>query len=111
MIYFTMKWGFGLKNNSANIRRLEERIEIMEKKETLSNEVGSKEFRFDGVTVFYNFEADRIQIKHDTKPSAEVIYSLKSNGFRWSPTFGVWQRQMNRNGIWATEKVLKIKLQ
>lgn len=111
MIEWTMKFGFGLSNNSANMRRLQERIELMEKKETLSQEVGSKEFRFDGVTVFYNFEADRIQIKHDTKPSAEVIYSLKSNGFRWSPTFGVWQRQMNRNGIWAAEKVLKITLQ
>jgi AAA15 family ATPase/GTPase len=110
MIDWTMKFGFGLSNNSANMRRLQDRIALMEKKETLSNSVGQKEFPFTGGVVIYNFEADRIQIKHDSKPEPQVLYTLKSNGFRWSPTFGVWQRQMNSNGVWAAERVLNIKL-
>lgn len=110
MIEWTMKFGFGLANNSANMRRLEERIKLMEAKEARSNEIGTNEFRFNGVVVVYNYEADRIQIRHDVKPSAGVIHELKSNGFRWSPTFGAWQRNLNTNGKWATERVLKIEL-
>lgn len=110
MIEWTLKFGFGLANNSANMRRVEQRIKDMEAKESRANTIGQKEFLFDGVKVIYNHEADRIQIQHDTKPAQEVIYSLKSNGFRWSPSAGVWQRQLNSNGIWAAERVLKIKL-
>ena len=110
MIEWTMKFGFGLANNSANMRRIEERIKVLEAKENRSNDIGENEFRFEGVTVIYNHEADRIQIKHDVKPAQSVIQELKSNGFRWSPSFGAWQRNLNTNGIWATERVLKVEL-
>lgn len=110
MIDWTMKFGFGLANNSANIRRVEDRIKLMEQKEVMSNNVGQKEFVFEGVKVIFNFEADRIQIQHDTKPPYEVISKLKHHGFRWSPTFRAWQRQLNRNGIGAAEYILKIQL-
>lgn len=30
------------------------------------------------------------------KPSEEVRKILKSNGFRWSPTYGAWQRNRSR---------------
>lgn len=110
MIEFTMKFGFGLTNNNANINRVEERIKIMEAKEQRSQVIGQKEFVFDGVIVIYNYEADRIQVKHSVKPPQEVINIFKHRGFRWSPSFGCWQRNLNSNGIWATESILKIKL-
>lgn len=110
MIDWTMKFGFGLSNNLASIKRIEERIELMKVKQHNAQEIGANEFIFDGFKVIFNHEADRIQIQHDVKPSAEVIYRLKSNGFRWSPRFTAWQRQLNQNGKWAAERVLNIKL-
>ena len=32
---------------------------------------------------------------------------LKSNGFRWSPRYGAWQRQLTRNAEYAARCVLK----
>ena len=110
MIEWSLKFGFGLANNSANMRRVEERIKLMEKKEERANTTGQNEFPFDGFTVIFNHEADRIQVKHDVKPPAEMIYSFKRNGFRWSPSFGAWQRQLNNNGISAANHLLNIKL-
>jgi len=110
MIEWTLKFGFGLANNSANMRRVEERIKLMEVKEAKANTTGQKEIPFEGFTVIYNYEADRIQVKHDSKPAADIIQAFKRSGFRWSPSFGAWQRQMNTNGIWAAERLLKIEL-
>ncbi len=110
MIEWTLKFGFGLANNSANMRRVEERIKLMELKESRANTTGQKEFSFNGFTVVYNFEANRIQVRHDSKPTYEVIQGFKRSGFRWSPSFQAWQRQMNTNGIWAAERLLKIEL-
>lgn len=110
MIDWTLKFGFGLANNSANMRRVEERIKLMEIKEAKATTTGQKEFPFDGFTVVYNYEADRIQVRHDSKPAADVIQAFKRSGFRWSPSFGAWQRQMNTNGILAAERLLNITL-
>lgn len=110
MIEWTLKFGFGLTNNNANMRRVEDRIKLMEKKEEKANAVGQSEFQFDGFTVTYNHEADRLQVRHDTKPPYEVIQSLKKHGFRWSPSFSAWQRQLNNNSAWTTSKLFNITL-
>ena len=40
----------------------------------------------------------RIQLFFEGKPEPEVRDILKSNGFRWAPSVGAWQRQLNNNG-------------
>lgn len=110
MIDWTLKFGFGLANNSANMRRVEDRIKLMEIKENRAVTTGTEDFKFDGFTVTYNHEADRIQVKHDAKPPYEIIQQFKRNGFKWSPSFGAWQRQLNNNGISAANHLLKINL-
>ena len=100
MIEHIMRWGFGSCNTNANIRNAKKRVEELEKKEAQKNE-GSKELKYDGFVIIQNTEIDRVQIKHDTKPTQEVINLLKSNGFKWSPSQGVWQRQLTNNTIWA----------
>ena len=101
MIDWTMKLGFGLQNNLANIKRVEERILILERKEEKAATIGSEATQYNGFTVTMNHEADRIQIKHESKPSIEVISHLKRNGFKWSPSFGSWQRQITQNALWS----------
>lgn len=48
-----------------------------------------------------------VQIVFDGKPEPEVRDLLKRNGFRWAPSQGAWQRQLNNNGIYAAKDVLK----
>ena len=107
MIDWTMKFGFGLQNNNANMKRIELRIKELEAKEQNRQDEPEKEFLFNGGKVIMNYEADRIQIKHDTKPNQDVITLMKKNAFKWSPSNQVWQRQITRNAIYATKQLLK----
>jgi hypothetical protein len=94
---------YSLSNNSANIRRVEHRIEQLraaatrETKEVLHNS---------GVRVVQNVEDNRIQLFFDGKPADDIRAMLKRNGFRWSPMAGAWQRHLNNAGIYAARYVL-----
>ena len=106
MIDWTMKFGFGLQNNNANMKRVELRIKELEAKEQNRQNEPEKEFLFNGGKVVMNYEADRIQIKHDTKPNQEVISLMKKNGFKWSPFNKAWQRQITANAIYTTKHLI-----
>ena len=47
----------------------------------------------------------RYQIIFDEKSDEGVRDLLKSNGFRWVPSQGAWQRQITTNGKYALAKV------
>ena len=106
MIDWTMKFGFGLQNNNANIKRVEQRIKELEAKEQSRQDEPEKEFLFNGGKVVMNYEADRIQIKHDVKPTQEVITLMKKNGFKWSQFNKAWQRQITANAIYTTKHLI-----
>lgn len=93
------------QNRNAEIHRVKERIETLEKEKTSGvrvHEYGAGS----GLQVVENAELMRIQLKFDGKPSAETITKLKSNGFRWSPSQGAWQRNLNSNGRYAAKRVI-----
>jgi len=77
-----------LQNNNANIKRMKERIEQLQKNRNQS----SGEFEFDGGKIHDNVDDNRVQIFFDDKPSREMIDKLKSRGFKWAPSIGAWQR-------------------
>lgn len=86
----------------------EERAEQLKKLKAKAEQPAEEKYpHVDGVAVEENAEAMRIQLFFDGKPSEEVRAVLKSNGFRWSPSFGAWQRQLTDNGKWATRKALE----
>lgn len=94
---------YALKNNTANIARLEQRLRAlaaMAKRETSEKIVGD-------VRIVHNAEENRLQLIFPAKPSDEMRAKLKSNGFRWSPTNEAWQRQLNNAAIYAAGQVLK----
>jgi len=97
---------FALSNNNAEIRRVKERIADLSRREELTY-VG---WEFDGGRAEPNKADNRLQIFFDGKPSAEIREELKSNGFRWSPSAGAWQRQLNDNALYAADRIKSIAL-
>lgn len=92
-----------------SIWNLREKVEqVIEAKEDRSNQE-SVEFEFPGGMVIKNYQMERIQIKHDSKPDKTVIELLKKNAFKWSPSQGVWQRQLTGNAIEATKRIVGIE--
>lgn len=94
---------YELTNSNANIKRVKQRIE------TLEAVKASKpiEEEHDGYTYRENAEAMRVQFRFDGKPDDETRALLKRNGFRWAPSQGVWQRQLNDNGKYAAHRVME----
>lgn len=94
---------WALSNNSAEIRRVKERIKKLE--EVKARPADTKEY--DGFSVVEDPEAMRIKLLFEDKPSAEIRDILKKNGFRWSPRANAWQTQLTNNGRCRLERVLK----
>ena len=58
-----------------------------------------------------NKAENRIQIMFDEKPDEALRSELKSRGFRWAPSQGAWQRQLNANGMYAVKQIKIIQPQ
>lgn len=91
-------------NNSAEIRRLKQRLEQLQAAQ--GAETTEAEYQGFG-RVVENAEENRLQIFFDGKPSAEIRAELKSQGFRWAPSVGAWQRHLNNGARFALQIVLK----
>lgn len=87
---------YQLTNNGANIRRMKERLErISRAKATPDSEIEGG----NGVVVNDCPAENRIRITFPGKPAADVRAKLKSNGFRWTPSLGVWQAYRNSHTL------------
>lgn len=96
--------GFELSLNNAKIHRIEKRIEqISELHNTESNE--SELPKIDGCKIVRNTEIMRLQIIFDSIPEPEIREKLKNHGFRWSPHYKAWQRQLTLNAERAVKSV------
>ena len=95
---------WALSNNSAEIRRVKDRIKSLSQQK----EIGFVGWEFDGGKVEANTEANRLQIFFEDKPDETTREALKSNGFRWSPKAGAWQRQLTSNAYYAADYVKAI---
>lgn len=94
---------YELTNNNANIHRIEGRIKSLK----AAKERGTSEQEFKTFKAVENTETMRYQIIFDGKPDADVRTLLKSNGFKWAPSQGAWQRQITANGKWAFNRVIE----
>ena len=96
---------WALSNNNAEIRRVKERIASL----TQRGDTAFVGWEFDGGKVEANRQDNRLQIYFDDKPDPDTRAELKSSGFRWSPSAGAWQRQLNDNAIYAADRLKCIR--
>lgn len=94
---------YSLTNNNATIRSVKRRIEQLE----LLAQRPEHRVTFKGGELRENKEAGRIQFEFEKKPEEPIRKLLRRGSFRWTPSEGVWQRQLNANGIWSAKHVLQ----
>lgn len=94
-----MSWQ--LSNNNANIHRVQQRIEELERMAGTSY----SDIDFDGGKVIFDRKSNRIMILFDNKPEEEIRTELKSNGFRWAPSHHAWQRQLTENAVRSVKRL------
>ena len=92
---------YELRNNNANIKRMEARIKALAR----SAEHEGEEEEHDSYT--YKVEEGRVQFVFDGKPEPTVRNILKRAAFKWSPARGAWVRQATANAMYAAERVKK----
>lgn len=92
-----------LTNNNQNIKRVSNRLKRLE----AAKDKGSTQQENEFCKVVENTNIMRLQLIFDGKPSEKVRDILKSNGFRWSPKEGAWQRQLTNNAKYSLKRVLE----
>lgn len=98
---------YALTNNNAKIKNTRKRIAELERLKETATEQTNETYNTDLFEVIENADIMRLQLRFDGKPDADTRTVLKQNGFRWSPSNGVWQRQLTDNAIFALERVIK----
>ncbi len=108
---------YRLQNGNAELHRIQARIDTLNKAkaqaeaaranpQAAAEATAAKYPKVDGVEVQENAEEMRVQLRFPGKPDEQTRTLLKSHGFRWSPTQGAWQRQLNGNGTYAARQVM-----
>lgn len=98
---------FALSNLRARIKTKEDK---MKRDEESSGKSGIEILgSFDGGTISINYDDDRVRIIFDSKPDSEVINSLKTEGWKWSPSNSAWQRQNTQNAILSAKRLFPLK--
>jgi len=93
-----------LSNNSANIRRLEQRKAMLEEQRSKKTETKTIAT---GVRIEDNVEDNRLRIYFDSIPDEKIRTELKSRGFRWSPKNKAWQRYRSNSANYWAEQIAK----
>lgn len=101
---------YELSNNNAQIKATQQRLKDIESQKARASSGGGSS-TFTGGKLVRNTENNRLQLIFDEKPSEEMRAKLKSNGFKWAPSQGAWQRQLTDNAERAVERIFGDDLQ
>jgi len=92
-----------LGNNSAEIRRVKEKLETLKKLDGMAAET----IKFNGGEMLVNVKINRVQFHFDDIPASEIRTILKSHGFKWARSQGAWQRQRTINAINTAKRIIE----
>ena len=96
---------YQLTNNNASIKSTESRLNQMLKQKATASSGGGGNTSFKGGELIRNTDMNRLQMKFDGVPDAATRQKLKSSGWRWSPSQGVWQRQLTSNAEYSAKQI------
>ena len=99
--------GFSTTNTRAELRRMQSRLASLAAMKTRGDRAEDVETEAGAVTIKENTDMARIQLLFPGTPDEQTRRTLKSYGFRWSPSQGAWQRNLNEAGRYAASCVLK----
>jgi len=91
-----------LRKNNAEIRRIKQKLESLEKPDSMAEEATT----FKNGEMRVNAETNRVQFIFGNKPSDEARPILKHNGFKRSPSEGARQRQRTQNAISTAKNLM-----
>lgn len=95
---------YALTNNNANIRRIQQRIKQLQ----TNQEREPVSIQGAGYVYAEDVDENRAMFIFEGKPEKATRDTLKSHGFRWSPTRGAWVRQLNNAAAWQAKAVMQI---
>ena len=89
---------YELQNSLANVKRLEERLQELERRAESAAEDHAPQL-FDGFRVVQDLKENRLRFFFDDKPDEETREILKRYGLHWSRFAQAWQRQLTTNAL------------
>ena len=96
---------YELTNRGANVRRMEQRIAVLEASAVRAATVEPEQIG----DVKIEESENRVRLYFPDKPAEKVRDLLKSRGFRWSPSEGAWQRHASGQA-WYEARVVAAKV-
>lgn len=86
---------FELTNNNANIKRMKGRLVVIGRNQSTP----ASEAQGDNASVEDCPAENRVRLTFPGKPPVEIRTRLKTSGFRWTPSLGVWQAYRHKHTI------------
>lgn len=95
---------YALPYLSKDIKAAKDRIEKLKRTDDMPDET----ITFADGEIEVDSDTNRVCVRYSQRPSDDVISSLKTNGFHWSKTEGVWMRLKSPAALRAAKRVCGI---
>lgn len=92
---------YELTNNNANIQRMKGRLVVIGRDQSTP----ASNYEGNAATVEDCPADNRVRLTFPGKPSVEIRSKLKSSGFRWTPSLGVWQAYRHHHTIELAKQI------
>lgn len=96
---------FSNRNSIWNAHNVAKQAQL-QNRATSGTDGGMVEYGDSGAEIYENRADDRVQIAFPGKPDASLRQALKSEGWRWSPRNGVWQRKLTGNATASAKRIM-----
>jgi hypothetical protein len=92
---------YELTNNNANIQRMKGRLVSIGRDQSTP----ASDYQGSAASVEDCPAENRVRLTFPGKPSVEIRTRLKSGGFRWTPSLGVWQAYRHQHTIELAKQI------